>query len=125
MAEPEKVIPPVTHEPGDITGRFILGAVGLVLSTLLVITVGVLIAFPLTHLDRTLATRLPSYPQPRLQPSPREDMQRFYAGEMQELNGTGWIDKSAGIAHIPIADAMRKIAHDGIPGWPTGSDKPR
>ncbi len=46
MADPEKIIPAVTHEPADISGRFILGAVGLVLGTLLVITVGVLIAFP-------------------------------------------------------------------------------
>ena len=125
MAEPERVVPPVTHEPSDISGRFILGAVGLVLGTLLVITLGVLVAFPLPHLDRTLADRLPIYPKPRLQPSPRQDMRRFHAGEMQRLNGTGWIDKSAGISHIPIADAMRQIAHDGIPGWPTGSDKPR
>jgi hypothetical protein len=125
MAEPEKVIPAVTHEPVDISNRFILGAIGLVLGTLLVITVGVLIAFPLPHLDRVLTAPLPTYPQPRLQPSPRQDMQRFYASEMQQLNGTGWIDKSAGIAHIPIEDAMRKIAHDGIPGWPAQSDKPR
>jgi hypothetical protein len=123
MAEPERVVPPVTHEPSDISGRFILGAVGLVLGTLLVITLGVLVAFPLPHLDRTLADRLPIYPQPRLQPSPRQDMRRFHAGEMQRLNGTGWIDKSAGISHIPIADAMRKIAHDGIPGWPTPAAK--
>ncbi len=125
MAEPEKVIPAVTHEPADVGGRFILGAVGLLLVTLLIITVGVLLAFPLPHLDRVLTAPLPSYPQPRLQPSPRADMQRFYASEMQQLNGTGWIDKSAGIAHIPIADAMRKIAQDGIPGWPTQSDKPQ
>ena len=105
-------------EPVDISNRFILGAIGLVLGTLLVITVGVLIAFPLPHLDRVLTAPLPTYPQPRLQPSPRQDMQRIYASEMQQLNGTGWIDKSAGIAHIPIEDAMRKIAHDGIPGWP-------
>jgi hypothetical protein len=125
MAEPERVIPAVTHEPTDIGGRFILGAVGLLLGTLAVITIGVLLAFPMPHLDRTLAHLLPVYPQPRLQPNPREDMQRFYASEMRQLNGTGWIDKSAGIAHIPIADAMRKIAQDGIPGWPAPSDKPR
>jgi predicted outer membrane lipoprotein len=125
MAEPEKIIPAVTHEPGDVSGRFILGAVGMVLGTLLVIALGVLIAFPLSHLDWTLASKLPVYPEPRLQPSPRQDMQRFRASEMQQLNGTGWIDQSAGIAHIPIGDAMRKIAHDGIPGWPARSDEPR
>ncbi|MBN9563369.1 MAG: hypothetical protein J0H14_21985 [Alphaproteobacteria bacterium] len=102
-----------------------LGAVGLLLGSLAVITVGVLLAFPTSHLDRTLAHRLPTYPQPRLQPSPRQEMQRFYASEMQRLNSTGWIDRSAGIAHIPIDAAMREIARDGIPGWPTPSDKAR
>ena len=50
-------------------------------------------------------------------------MARFYAEEMQRLNGTGWIDKAKGTVHIPIADAMRKVAEEGIPGWPTPQEK--
>ena len=38
-------------------------------------------------------------------------------------NGTGWIDKAHGIAHIPIADAMRLVAQEGIPGWPAPTEK--
>lgn len=125
MAEAEKVIPGADHERADVSNRFILGAVCLVLGGLLVVTVGVLIAFPMSHLDRTLSAKLPTYPQPRLQPSPREDMQRFHAQEMQQLNSTGWIDKSAGVVHIPIADAMQKLAHDGIPGWPAPRETKR
>ncbi len=119
MSELEKVIPAAGHEVNDISGRFILGAVVVVLGTLLIIVFGVWLLFLWPHLDRTLPGPLPSYPQPQLQPSPREDMERFYASEMQQLNNTGWIDQAHGIVHIPIAAAMRKLARDGIPGWPT------
>jgi hypothetical protein len=50
-------------------------------------------------------------------------MARFYAEEMQRLNGTGWIDKTKGTVHIPIATAMRKITEEGIPGWPAPQEK--
>ena len=66
---------------------------------------------------------LPQFPNPQLQPSPREAMARFYAEEMQRLNGTGWIDKSKGTVHIPIQDAMRKVVEDGISGWPAAQEK--
>ncbi len=118
MAEAERVIPNATHEGADISGRFIVGAVALVVGTLLVIVFGVLLLFRWPHLDRTLGGPLPSYPEPRLQPSPPEDMAAFHASEMARLNGTGWVDRSRGIAHIPIAAAMRQVAREGIPSWP-------
>ncbi len=79
-------------------------------------------AFPGALLDRTIRPPLPIYPAPQLQPSPRADMQRFYAVEMQRLNSTGWVDRARGAVHIPIAQAMGDVARDGIAGWPT---KPR
>ena len=45
-------------------------------------------------------------------------MQTFLQQQMQWLNSTGWVDRYAGIAHIPIGDAMRKVVADGIPDWP-------
>lgn len=118
MAEAEKTIPSAAHEPADISGRFILGAVGLVLGSLLGIALGVYLAFPSRHLDRTLAAPLPVYPAPRLQLSPREDMARFYRSEMDRLNSAGWVDRARGVARIPIADAMRLVAKEGIKDWP-------
>jgi hypothetical protein len=119
MPEHETVIPAAAHEPADVSGRFILGAVALVLGALLVITVGVLIAFPYRQLDRVLRSPLPDYPSPQLQASPRSDMRAFYEREMRQLNGTGWVDRGQSIAHIPIDDAMRQIAREGITGGPT------
>ena len=85
----------------------------------------VLWLFPEAAIDRTMRLPLPHYPDPQLQPNPREDMAKFYAEEMRWLNGSGWIDKAHGIAHIPIADAMRLVAQEGIPGWPTPAEKRR
>ena len=118
MAEAEKVIAAAAHEPSDITGRFVLAAVAVVLTALACITMGVLLAFPSALRDKTMRYPVPNFPQPTLQPSPRADMTRFYAAEMQVLNGTGWVDRAHGIAHIPIDDGMRLLARDGIPGWP-------
>lgn len=62
---------------------------------------------------------VPNFPAPALQSSPRADMAAFLQAELTRLNGTGWVDRAHGIVHIPIADAMRRVAEDGIAGWPT------
>jgi hypothetical protein len=49
--------------------------------------------------------RLP--PTPRLQQFPRNDLYDFRRGEQEFLEGYGWLNKEAGIVHIPIEDAMR------------------
>jgi hypothetical protein len=59
-------------------------------------------------------------PAPRLQISPAEDLARFRAAEDRKLNTYYWIDRQKGVVHIPIAAAMRKLARDGIPGFPKG-----
>lgn len=118
MPEPDKLIPAAAHEQTDVTGRFILCAVGTVLGALLIITLGVLLAFPYARLDRTLHEPLPDYPSPRLQAAPQDEMRFFRESEMKQLTSTGWIDRAHGVAHIPIDEAMRQIAHEGIPGWP-------
>jgi hypothetical protein len=45
-------------------------------------------------------------------------MRTFLAAELARLNSSGWDDKSKGLGHIPIDDAMRQIAASGIPDWP-------
>jgi hypothetical protein len=112
------ILPAAAHEPADVGRGFIGGAFGLLLVSLAVVTLGVLWLFPLPGTDRILHTPLPTYPEPRLQPNPREEMQRFFAAEQAELQTYGWIDKAHGVAKIPIGVAMDKVARSGIPGWP-------
>ena len=54
-------------------------------------------------------------PEPRLQKAPVADMNMMRLDEMQRLNSYGWVDKSAGVAHIPIERAMDLVAQRGLP----------
>lgn len=54
---------------------------------------------------------------PALQRDPHGDLAAYRRAEAEELDTLGWVDRDAGIARIPIADAMRIIAETGIPHW--------
>ena len=56
-----------------------------------------------------------SAPFPRLQVSAPLDLQAFRARELAELNGYGWINRTAGIVHIPIERAMDLVLQEGLP----------
>ena len=55
------------------------------------------------------------FPQPRLQPDPVADLNKFRAQEEEILNSYGWVDKSQNIAHIPIERAMDVLVARGLP----------
>ena len=74
--------------------------------------------FPGSAIDRRLPNPMPIYPSPRLQADPQADMQKFLSVELARLNSGGWDDQAKGIGHIPIDEAMRRIAATGIPDWP-------
>lgn len=87
---------------------------------LLVISSFVLIAaYPnaLPDVDRSLRIAPPG---PRLQTDAAGDLQRFRADEERRLNTYYWIDKQKGIVHIPIEQAMKKLAATGASGFPKG-----
>jgi hypothetical protein len=53
------------------------------------------------------------FPAPRLQSDAHSERERQKQADLERLNGYGWVDQKAGIAHIPIARAMEIIAHKG------------
>ena len=55
--------------------------------------------------------RLPA--APRLQQFPRNELYEFRTKEDSQLNSYGWVDKNAGVVHIPIQDAMRLMLERG------------
>lgn len=55
-------------------------------------------------------------PAPALQQNPRADMDQLRHRWQQRLRSFGWVDREAGIVHIPIEVAMDRIARDGLPG---------
>ena len=107
------------YEPSD----WPIGTIALVLfGTLvfLVIAPFVLIAaFPSSVRDVSRAPTV-ELPEPRLQTDPSEDLARFLAEEDKRLNSYYWIDKNKGIVHIPIEQAKKEVAEEGIDGFPRG-----
>ena len=59
------------------------------------------------------ANRLP--PEPRLQTDPRQDLQNLRSAEDAMLTSYGWVDKSAGVARIPVGEAMKLVVKRGLP----------
>ncbi|ARP65684.1 hypothetical protein A9K65_021795 [Mesorhizobium sp. WSM1497] len=54
---------------------------------------------------------------PAMQRFPAIDLAAFRDREDKELAKLGWVDRAAGIARIPIGDAMELVARNGLPDW--------
>ena len=118
---PTRILAPARRETRDVGLRFMLALLGSI-ATVLVLMLGLAWwIFPGEVADRRFAQPFPNFPGPRLQPDPRLDMETFYAQEMTRLNSAGWADRQAGTVHVPIDQAMRAVAAEGIAGWPAGN----
>jgi hypothetical protein len=53
------------------------------------------------------------FPSPALQTSPQEDLARVEFEQRMTLSGYDWVDRSKGLARIPIDEAMRLISGKG------------
>lgn len=111
-------LPPAAYEHRDVSAAAMAAGFGGVILTLAVSMGLAMWLYPHSVVDRRMNAPVPTYPAPRLQEHPAQDMQRFYAAEMARLNSTGWVDRTHGNAHIPIDQAMKIIAGQGIPDWP-------
>ena len=54
-------------------------------------------------------------PEPRIQADPAQDLIVFRKAEDQKLNSYGWVNRSAGIVHIPVSLALQLTAQKGLP----------
>ena len=61
-------------------------------------------------------------PSPRLQTDPQQELQDLRAKQQSLLTGYGWVNREAGVARIPIEDAMRMVVARGLP-VPEGAAK--
>jgi hypothetical protein len=68
-------------------------------------------------------------PEPRLQGvpghgnDPQTDLRQKMESDTEANKKYGWIDQNAGIAQIPVQDAMKIIAEKGLPGAPPAEKK--
>lgn len=67
--------------------------------------------------DITLAD-VKQFPQPRLETNERNELNGFRLQEEQQLHSYGWVDKDAGVVHIPIETAMQMLVERGLPTTP-------
>jgi hypothetical protein len=64
--------------------------------------------------------RLP--PAPRLQQFPATEFYEFRLGEQDLLDSYGWMNREAGVVHIPVNDAMRLLVQRGLPVAPQAAE---
>jgi len=113
-------LPPARHEGADVGFRVMLAA-----GVLMLLVLGGMLGFaawlyPGAQTDKLLAPATnATFPAPRLQPDVAADMAQFRAEQLQQLNGTYWLDRDRRRVHMPIGDAMRDVAAHGIADWPT------
>ena len=115
----------VQHEESDVNIRAILGfGAGLMIVTAIICFLLWLLfgyfasreaqsstrEFPLAVEQQN---RMP--PEPRLQTNPKEDLRALQARDEALLKSYGWTDKDAGIARIPIEEAMKLTVARGLP----------
>jgi|GEM_PF-2269040 len=114
MAEEDRGLPSsLLPEAGeaDISTKALIAAVIIFLVVVIVASAGTwLLIKSWAHIEPTPA--LPPSPQPTtkvgppLQIAPARDLRALRAREDRLLRSTEWIDRDAGIARIPIEDAM-------------------
>jgi hypothetical protein len=130
---PENLVnPDVSHEPGDVDIRAILGFGAALIAVAAVVHVLIFGLFrffegrdgvnvPAEYpLAASQGRREP--PEPRLQTDPRRDLANMRAKEDELLGSYGWVDKNAGVVRIPIDAAMKLTLERGLP---SRAEKPR
>ena len=65
------------------------------------------------------------FPEPRLETNERTEINDFRLSEEQTLSSYGWVDRSAGVVHIPITEAMKLVAERGLPTRPAVGTEPQ
>jgi hypothetical protein len=131
MAEPRH--PDIDFEKTDIRGTPVLRFV-IALGIAMVVVGFLLLAFyramasylvarqpppPILQFD---ADRKP--PLPRLQPDPPAELAKVRAEEVDRLESYGWIDRDAGVVHIPVDQAMKIALERGLAAGPAPVSKP-
>jgi hypothetical protein len=66
---------------------------------------------PRTRMVKTVAR----FPQPQLLTEPGKEWRQTRLAAETRLLTYGWVDRQAGVAHIPIAEAMKLLLQRGMP----------
>lgn len=108
--------PDTAFEPSDWTVAPVALVYAGTLVLLVISSLVLMVAYPTSLPDVGRRLRI-APPGPILQTDPQDDLRCFRAEEDKRLNTYYWVDKSKGVVHIPIAQAMSKLARSGIPSF--------
>lgn len=115
------------YERSDMRAGVVLaGAVGLMVILAGVLVVVTLFETLITGIPPSISTPAdligglsaaprPTPPPPALESQPGQSLQPYMAAEQAKLTRYRWVDRSAGIAAMPIDRAMDVIAQRGLP----------
>jgi hypothetical protein len=114
------------HERKDVNIRPIVTFIVVLFIVAVVIHIGLWLLYGYFTTDQAKAEppapplaetrRVP--PPPRLQVAPEQDLDQYRTGEETKLNSYGWVDKGAGVVHIPIDRAMDLLVEKGVSSRP-------
>ena len=116
-ARPAPTNPEIAFEATDWSVRAVAAALLGVLAVVVIAVVVLRVEFATAARD---VFRPPSaaMPAPRLEVDPAANLAALRAREDRDLNTYYWVDRSAGRVHIPIAEAMKRVAAHGLDGFP-------
>ena len=121
----------VSYEPRDVATSPILKFLvylGVVIVLSYIVCLGIyrgLIGYWTSSYQQPTPSRMEAGPtmppEPRLQgmpghlTDPQQDLREKLKADTEAINRLGWIDEKAGIAEIPVKDAMQLIVEKGLP----------
>lgn len=109
------------HEARDIAPRPILYAMAALAGLIVAAAIGLDLVYG--GAPRTLPQRSGEGPVPQVRAS--IDLAAYRAAKAVEFSSFGWVDRTGGIARIPVPEAMRLIAEQGLPAPPSCGPVPR
>jgi hypothetical protein len=129
----------VSFEPRDVSVSPILKFLfylGIVIVISYILTLGIykgLKSFWANTYSEPVPSRLESGPtvppEPRLQgmpdhlSDPQQDLRNKIKADTEANNKFGWVDEKAGIAQIPVSDAIQLIVQKGLPAVKSPAEK--
>lgn len=112
-------------ETRDVRPRaLLLFAGGLVIFLLVSLAALYFLFKPEALWPRPGAERTDSGASPALSTSPYQDLAAIRRDEEAELEKLAWVDRAKGISRIPIEEAMKLIAQNGLPNWSNEAASP-
>ncbi len=116
---------PEVHETAFLNTRTLVIALSVFILLIVVALAGAWILFqiypassPLQATPVSLVGGTITPPGPQLQANPEADLQNYQSTQQAILSSYGYVDKNAGIVHMPVDQAMQIYIQKGMPTFP-------